>query len=204
MNSILIWLWMACTQTDDVVQQQLDVHTQWSTLRELYQQGSSLYREGQYSKAVEQFRDLHTLYPNSRSVLEGLLLSELHDPENFQVGYARIQSYMGSHPGDVEFRLIQSKFHLQTGEVEKGRDDLELLLFNQSVHPWVLAQDPFLRHHQNDIALDKLTFELLRLLQIDMPTTAIVDDVVDIRISFLHLSTCHPHIPPFKIGLDVQ
>ena len=204
MNSISVWLWLACTQMDDVVQQQLDVHTELATLRELYQKASSLYTDGQYSKAVEQFRALHILYPHSRSVLEGLLLSELHDPENVQVGYARIQSYTESHPGDVDFRLIQSKFHLQTGAVEKGRADLDLLLFNQAIHPWILAQDSFLRQYQDVLNIDKLPFTLIRVIEVDAPTVSIVNDTIDVRVSFLHLSNCKPYIPPFEIGLDLQ
>ena len=33
---------------------------------------------------------------------------------------------------------------------------------------------------------------------------SIVQDVIDVRVSFLHLSDCRPHIPPFEIGLDLQ
>ena len=204
MQSLFGFLWIGCSQTDEVVQQQMLLHAQWSTLREEFQQASSLYTQESYPQAVEQFRSLHTRYPNSRAVLEGLLLAELHHKESLSVGYTRIQQYMLAHPGDVDFRLIQAKFHLQMDEVAKAKDDLELLLFNQSIHPWTLAQDPFLRHYQSKINLDKLSFELIRLLEVDVPTSTVVEDVIDIRVSFLHLSSCHPNIPPFEIGLDVQ
>lgn len=203
MHSLFYWLWMGCTQLDDVVQQHQEVHVQLLTLREAYQKASSLYDEGLYPKAVQQFRELQLQYPNSRAVLEGLLLSELHDEESHKAGYTRIQEYMSSHPGDVDFRLIQAKFHLKMGDFTKARDDLEILLFNQSIHPWVLAQDPFLRHHRDGIDSEKLPFGLIRLLEIELPTAAVVGDAIDIRVSFLHLSSCRPHIPPFDIGLDV-
>ena len=199
-----IWLWIGCTQIDEDARQQMTVHSEWATLHQAYKQAVSVYDDGQYSEAVKQFRKLHSRYPNSRAILEGVLLSELQDPEGRKAGYTRIQEYVRSHPGDVEFRLIQAKFHLQMGEIKKGRDDLELLLFNQSVHPWVLAQDPFLLHHKDNIDSHKLPFELIQMLEIDVPAVAIVDDAMDIRMSFLHLSSCRPYIPPFEIGLDVE
>ena len=199
-----LWLWMGCTQTNEVEREYAVVHAEWSDLHQTYQQAVSLYDEKQYPQALAQFRSPHSQYPNSRAVLEGVLLSELHHEEEREVGYARIQEYMLAHPGDVEFRLIQAKFHLQMGEVEKAQADLQLLLFNQSVHPWVLAQDPLLRHYQSKINIDKLPFELIRLLEVDVPTVAVVDDAIDLRISFLHLSSCRPHIPPFEVGLNVQ
>ena len=95
-------------------------------------------------------------------------------------------------------------FHLLVGEFEKARSDLELILFNQTLHPWELAQDKFLRAFKASIDLEQIPFDLIRLLEVDWPASAIVGDTVELRLSVLHLASCSPHIPAFEINLKLE
>ena len=180
------------------------MHLQWSTLRSDYQKANALYKDRNFAEAVLEFRSLHSQYPKSRAVLEGLLMSELQSEEDLSTGYIRIQKYVQAHPGDMEFRLLQAKFHLNQGAFEQGRADLELLLFNQAFHPWELAQDPFLRPFKSQIALEKIPFDLMHLLELEWPTASVVGDTNELRFSILHLSSCSPYAPSVEIDLTLE
>ena len=175
----MIGLFVACSFSTEVEQEAIGSHSQWSELRKEYQKAISLYHAKDYTAAVIDFRSLHSQYPHSRAVLEGLLMAELYSEQYVQDGYIRIQEYVQRHPGDMDFRLLQVKFHLHENELEQAHSDLELLLFNQTFHPWVLAQDPFLQAFKNEINLEHIPFDLIRLLDVGWPDSAIVGDTVE-------------------------
>ena len=200
----VIGFWMGCSFGSEVGRDTIQMHSRWSTLRSDYQQAIALYKGRNFAESVVEFRSLHSQYPESRAVLEGLLMSELQSEEDLPTGYTRIQKYVQAHPGDMAFRLIQSKFHLKQGAFEQGRADLELLLFNQAFHPWELAQDSFLQQFKSHLDLEKIPFDLMHLLELEWPTAAVVGDTNELRLSILHLSSCNPYVPAVEIDLTLD
>lgn len=195
-----VWCLLFCCQNENVIPQEIEeAHHEWSRMKEDYDAATAFFREQRYQESINVLEPLHQQHPESKAILELLLLAELNDPESFQRGYQRIQSYMRRHPGDSDFRLLQTKFFLQAGEIQQANDSLAVLLFNRSFHPWVLAQDSVLRRYKDELSPAGLSFELVQAVGFDIPEKVLVGDVMDVRIDILHLKDCEPTVLPFEI-----
>ncbi len=175
---------VGCTQQDQEL----------TALSELYvehQRAQQLLKDGQVAAAVHALRRVNQRFPKSRAVLESLLMAEMKgDGTIQQVGYQRIQAYIASHPGDAQLRLVQTKYHLLMGLPSKANADLQILLFNKTFHPWVLAQDTDLQQHKEQLEQSKLPFGLIQPLSATMSPSLIIGDRGEIVVEALHLSDC--------------
>lgn len=200
---MLVWLFVCCFQSETVKEAQ-QIHHDLAALHKQYLEGIRLYTSKEYTRSIDSFQELHTQYPNSRAVLEGLLLAELESSSQFDIGYDRVKRYLERNPGDSAFRLLQAKYHLKSNKPSLANDDLEVLLFNQSIHPWQLAQDTFVRAYRQDLNNEKIPFDLIIVTQFEVPQVVVVGDPFEIRLSVLHLDTCAVQVSKATVGLNLE
>lgn len=140
---------------------------------------------------------MHQQYPESRALLEELLLFELEgSPDVFQRGFSRVQQYLNRHPGDGIFRIHYVKFLLTRGHELEALDELRLVLHNGVVHPWALAQDDFFQQDKYLPIVDKvIPVQGMQILNVNMPNAILVGQTALWELEVMHLSTCSLHLP---------
>lgn len=197
LNIVLYSLW-ACSGEEQSKQ-----FTQWAAIRTQHEEAQLHIEQGDFT-AIQILRNLHQENPNSRAILESLLLAELQsNPIDRSEGYQRVQAYMSRHKGDVAIRLVQAKYHLSHGQIESAKSDIQVLLFNQAFHPWVLAQDIFLLQYQDDLK-EILPFSRMQVLKMELPQRLLVGETVDFRVELLHLKTCTPSMPSVPLSVSLE
>lgn len=200
---MFLFLFLSCVQSE-LSKESERFHNELGKLHKQYLEAVLLYEQRQYDRSVSIFRSLHTQYPMSRAILEGVLLSEFESSTEFTVGYDRVKRYLAKKPGDADFRLLQVKYHLKSKNPVLANEDIELLLFNQSIHPWKLAQDPILTEYQSDIDNKQLPFDLITVVQFEAPKVVIMGDPFEMRLSVLHLNDCAVSVPAVSIDLHLE
>jgi len=200
---MFLFLFLSCVQSE-LSKESERFYNQLGSLHEQYSEAVLLYEQKEYDRATTIFRSLHLQYPLSRAVLEGLLLAEFESSTEFSVGYDRVKRYLAVNPGDADFRLLQAKYHLKSNNPTLANEDLEVLLFNQSMHPWILAQDPILKGYQGDIDNEQLPFDLITVVQFEVPKVVVMGDPFEMRLSVLHLKDCSVSVPAVQISLNLE
>ena len=190
----MFWLLFACSATDFEREQTLfRSHQKVASIDDVQQRYHALL-------------ELNQEFPESRAILEELLLFELEGTsQQIQTGLQRVQSHLQSHPGDSIFRIHLAKFYLQQENLKGAKQEIQLSLHNNVMHPWKLAQDDFFLRPQFREVLDTLLpLNGIQVLNLTSPQNVLVSQTAIWEIEVLHHASCQLSLPEQAVQSQLQ
>lgn len=181
----MLWWLLACSGTEFEREQDLF---------RSYQQLDSISDPNERMHALLR---LHMQFPDSRAILEELLLLELKGtPEQVEMGFQRLKTHLQRHPGDGIFRIHLAKYYLTLGRIPEAQQEIQLSLHNKVMHPWQLAQDDFfLDPEYRDDLESLLPLNGIQVLNLTSPERVFVSQNAIWEIEAMHHASCSLSIP---------
>ena len=198
----LLWmlssvLFTACTVEPTFIEEQ--------ELYQTFQRATKTLAQGNREDAVALLHSLHLKYPDSRAVLEQLLSVYVDGSmDDLDVGLTLVDSFVLKHPGDSEIRIQRARLLLGLSRFDEAIKELQVVLFNRKIHPWILARDGTLRKFQEELAVLQLPFEGIVPIDVAIPTSVLLGDTGVIEIEALHSRQCGLEIEAFMFPFRVE